>query len=69
LQQIRAHLAMPYLVDGVAINVTTSIAMAMYPVDAQEWGNLMRGADVTMYRDKSARSRPSKYCSTTSRPL
>jgi diguanylate cyclase (GGDEF)-like protein len=52
-EKIRAHVATPYLVDGVAINMTTSIGMAVYPVDAQEWGDLMRRADSAMLCDKA----------------
>ncbi|RPI49246.1 MAG: diguanylate cyclase, partial [Acidobacteria bacterium] len=59
-EKIRAHLATPYLVDGVAINMTTSIGMAIYPVDAQEWGDLMRRAGSTMYCDKARAQAPSK---------
>jgi GGDEF domain-containing protein len=59
-EKIRAHLATPYLVDGVAINMTTSIGMAMYPVDAQEWGDLIRRADIAMYREKARAPAPAR---------
>jgi len=52
-EKIRARLAPPYLVDGVTVEVKASIGMAMYPVDAQEWGDLMRRAEVAMRLDQS----------------
>lgn len=58
--KIRAHLATPFVVDGVAITMTASIGMAMYPVDAQEWGDLMRRADIAMYCDKAARDKEAR---------
>lgn len=59
-EKIRAHLATPYVVDGVAITMTTSIGMALYPIDAQEWGDLMRRADIAMYCDKAARDKEAR---------
>jgi diguanylate cyclase (GGDEF)-like protein len=52
---IRAHLAEPYLIDGAQITVTTSVGMAMYPVDAQAFSDLVQVADLAMYRDKARR--------------
>lgn len=52
---IRAHLAAPYLIDGAKITVPTSLGMAMYPVDAQALGDLLQVADLAMYRDKARR--------------
>jgi len=52
---IRAHLAAPYLIDGAQITVTTSLGMAMYPVDAQGLDELLQVADLAMYRDKARR--------------
>jgi len=52
---IRAHLAAPYLIDGAQITVATSLGTAMYPVDAQTFGDLLQVADLAMYRDKARR--------------
>ena len=52
--RIRACVAMPYLVDGSVIEVSTSIGMAVYPLDAQDCDELLRLADRDMYRDKAA---------------
>jgi diguanylate cyclase len=51
--KIRAQLALPYLIDNTAIKITTSIGIAIYPVDGEEYGELVRRADVAMYRDKA----------------
>lgn len=50
---IRAHLAAPYLIDGAQITLAASLGMAMYPVDAQALGDLLQVADLAMYRDKA----------------
>jgi diguanylate cyclase (GGDEF)-like protein len=52
---IRARLEAPYLIDGAQITVTTSVGMAMYPVDGQAFGDLLQIADLAMYRDKAKR--------------
>ena len=52
--KIRAHLAPPYRFRGMALNVTVSIGMAMYPIDGKEYGELARRADQAMYREKAA---------------
>lgn len=52
-RKIRARLAVPYIVDGVEITVTASIGVAVYPVDGNDYGDLMRATDGCMYRDKA----------------
>jgi diguanylate cyclase (GGDEF)-like protein len=52
---IRAHLAAPYLIDGAQITVSTSLGIAVYPVDGQAFGDLLRVADLAKYRDKARR--------------
>ncbi|MGZ8274306.1 MAG: diguanylate cyclase domain-containing protein [Burkholderiaceae bacterium] len=52
-RKIRTRLAAPYVVDGSEITVTASIGTAVYPVDGNEYGELMRVADESMYRDKA----------------
>jgi diguanylate cyclase (GGDEF)-like protein len=52
-RKIRARLAVPCIVDGVEIRVTASIGMAVYPLDGNEFGDLMRITDGLMYRDKA----------------
>jgi diguanylate cyclase len=57
-EKIRAHLAAPYLVGATAIKLTTSIGIALYPVDGKECGDLIRVSDFDMYRDKSRAPAP-----------
>jgi len=52
---IRARLAAPYIIDGTAITITTSLGIAMHPVDAHGYSDLLRVADRAMYRDKARR--------------
>jgi Diguanylate cyclase, GGDEF domain len=47
-EKIRARLAAPDAVDGTVIRVTVSSSMAVYPVDGQEYGDLMQVTDCAM---------------------
>jgi len=51
---LRTHLAAPYVLAGVEISVTASIGLAVYPSDARDPESLLRCADASMYRGKSA---------------
>jgi diguanylate cyclase (GGDEF)-like protein len=55
IARIRAHLSPPYRVAGMALDVTASIGMAMYPIDGKEYGQLTKRADQAMYQEKSRR--------------
>jgi diguanylate cyclase (GGDEF)-like protein len=57
-QKIRARLAAPFDVDGSVITLTASIGTAVYPVDGQNYRDLINQADIAMYRAK-AHSDPS----------
>ena len=66
--KIRAHLAAPYFIDGTAIEVATSIGMALYPVDGNGYEDLLRQSDVALYRDKArGRAKPSLRCDAVAR--
>jgi diguanylate cyclase len=52
-QKLHAHLAMPYVVDGNPIAVTSSIGIAVYPCDGSSQDDLIRRADVAMYLAKA----------------
>jgi len=52
---IRTRLAAPYLIDGAKICITTSLGVAVNPVDAHGYDDLLRAADLGMYRDKARR--------------
>jgi len=58
--KIRTRLAAPYAVDGSTIAVTASIGTAVYPVDGQDYCDLVRHSDIGMYRVKSRRRAPPK---------
>ena len=49
---IRACLVAPYVLDGAATAMTASIGLALYPLDGETYGALIRFADRAMYRDK-----------------
>jgi len=57
-EKIRAHLDTPYVVDGTAIRMTISIGIAVYPVDGEEYGDLIKGSDFAMYRNKARSAAP-----------
>lgn len=57
-EKIRTRLAVPYAVEGSTITVTASIGTAVYPVDGQEFSDLIQLSDVGMYRAKARRSAP-----------
>jgi diguanylate cyclase len=52
---IRAQLAPPFFIDGAEIGVTISLGIAMYPIDADRFGDLLKVADRAMYLDKAQR--------------
>jgi diguanylate cyclase (GGDEF)-like protein len=54
--RIRAHLAMPYVLDGSMIRVSASMGTAVYPVDGKSYSDLLRHSDTGMYRTKARRS-------------
>jgi diguanylate cyclase (GGDEF)-like protein len=64
-EKIRTHLAKPYHVGATVINVTTSIGIALYPVDGKECGDLIRVSDLEMYRDKSRAPAPPRILEPT----
>jgi len=53
---LRAQIELPYVVDGASVTITTSIGMAVYPVDARGYGDLIQVSDLAMYRHKARRS-------------
>ncbi len=59
--KIRVHLTAPYVVDGGMIAVTASIGTAVYPVDGQDYGDLIQQSDIGMYRAKARSSAPPRF--------
>lgn len=52
-RDIRVRLAAPYVVEGAEIAITVSLGVAVYPVDAPSYSDLLRVADRAMYRNKA----------------
>lgn len=52
---IRARLAAPYFIDGIEISITASVGTAVHAVDARGYRDLLRVADLAMYRNKAQR--------------
>ena len=51
--RIVEKLRQPYHIEGHALNITTSIGIAVYPEDGTNKEDLMKNADIAMYRAKS----------------
>lgn len=54
LDKILADLAAPCQLSGIAWQISTSIGMAFYPVDANDAEGLLKAADMAMYEAKEA---------------
>lgn len=52
VNKILDHLARPFEVDGIAISVTASIGLSIYPDDPSDADTLLRNADQAMYLAK-----------------
>ena len=52
-QRILTELSVPYLLDVHSIYVGASIGITVYPFDDPEMDNLIRNADIAMYRAKA----------------
>lgn len=52
--KIGGSLSKPYTIDGHKIHMDVSIGVAVYPRDGHTFDDLMKQADMAMYRSKSA---------------
>jgi diguanylate cyclase (GGDEF)-like protein len=59
VEKIRARVESPYFVGHTELRLTTSIGMAVYPVDGQQYGELIQVSDFAMYRNKGRGRAPS----------
>jgi diguanylate cyclase (GGDEF)-like protein len=50
--EIIGRLGKPYILDGHKIHMTVSVGVAVYPGDGRTFDDLMKQADVAMYRSK-----------------
>jgi len=53
-EKILAAIARPFVVEGQSLDVSASIGVALCPQDGDEWGTLLRCADVAMYAAKQS---------------
>ncbi|MGI8792740.1 MAG: putative bifunctional diguanylate cyclase/phosphodiesterase [Acidimicrobiales bacterium] len=60
-ERLATALEQPTLLDGLNVDLSGSIGIAMWPLDGHDAGTLLKRADVAMYRAKSARSRIAVY--------
>ncbi len=51
--EIGRRLGEPYIINGHRIQMAVSIGVAVFPDDGQTFDNLMKQADIAMYRTKS----------------
>ena len=51
-ERIIKSFAKPFHIDGHELNITPSLGFALYPKDGEDSNQLMRHADVAMYRSK-----------------
>lgn len=66
-QKICARLAAPYEVNRISIKITTSIGTAVYPLDGDEYGDLIRMSDLSMYQTKGRTPILPKYLAPASK--
>ncbi|HLQ26959.1 MAG TPA: GGDEF domain-containing protein [Acidiferrobacterales bacterium] len=51
--KVRVRLRKPYIIDGYEIRITASVGAAVYPADGQTYDELIKRADMAMYRAKT----------------
>jgi diguanylate cyclase (GGDEF)-like protein len=54
--KLRAALAEPFTLEGIALQTSASVGIALYPEQGEDLGALLRKADMAMYRAKTTRS-------------
>ena len=62
-ERILATFAAPFVLDGHRVAATASIGIAIYPEDGMEPAELLKNADVAMYRAKQAGRKQFKFFS------
>jgi diguanylate cyclase (GGDEF)-like protein/PAS domain S-box-containing protein len=63
--KVLAAVARPFELDGHELFITTSIGIALYPVDGEDPETLLKNADSAMYRAKEAGRNTYEVCSPT----
>jgi two-component system CheB/CheR fusion protein len=62
-ERILAAFALPFVLDGHRVTATASIGIAIYPEDGMAPAELLKNADVAMYRAKQAGRKQFKFFS------
>lgn len=52
-KKISANLAKAYVVDGREVMISASVGTAIYPIDGEHYTDLLKQADIAMYRSKA----------------
>ncbi|WP_159810402.1 putative bifunctional diguanylate cyclase/phosphodiesterase, partial [Cellulomonas citrea] len=52
--QVRAAMAVPFVLDGMSVEVTVSIGVALFPEHGEDLPSLLRRADIAMYKAKGS---------------
>ncbi|MBU4213244.1 MAG: GGDEF domain-containing phosphodiesterase, partial [Actinobacteria bacterium] len=60
-ERVRAATGVPFDLDGMSVEMTMSIGIAVFPEHGEDLESLLRHADVAMYRAKSTASRVHVY--------
>ena len=60
-ERVGHNIAAPYVVDGITIDPAVSIGIALFPRDATDASELLRLADIAMYRAKRSGSGHALY--------
>jgi diguanylate cyclase (GGDEF)-like protein len=58
-QEICWRLSEPYIIDGHSVHMAVSVGVAVYPDNGHSFDDLMKQADISMYRTKGTRHRTS----------
>lgn len=59
--RLREVVAEPLMLEGITLQTNVSIGIALYPEQGRDLGQLMRKADMAMYRSKLGKSGPRVY--------
>ena len=57
------HISMPVNIEGNTLNVTGSVGISVYPIDAKNSSALLKNADLAMYEAKSSGKNSCKFFS------
>ena len=52
--QVRAAMAVPFVLDGMSVEMTVSIGVALFPEHGEDLPSLLRRADIAMYKAKGS---------------